>query len=485
MNWLVVVDTSILERVRSDVRSDKWKQLRRAAELGYCDVGLPGVVLDEAVSHRDRQLRKASDTLRAAQRDFNRLNPGRSTSTDEAVLAASPATNVDLKELVREFRRSIVDDIGGEGAILPYPSVSHRDMVHRVLTRRRPFSESEKGYRDALIWYTVLEHAQERPIVLFTGNTKDFAEADGRLAVDLVDDLRLAGLATDRVVIATDFAEVLDRVQVLRGFVDAEEGWLAVIDGGRLHDEVNAILSKWSGVPFRTTGSAIASELRDLVLIEVVGPFCVENFSGIADPERAEILGITCNLTCRGSFGAWEWHLAPGACEIGLSGPWTEGLVADLWKADAERIVRFTVEARFLPSGVIREVYLSNIRMVLQPGEHNVPPVERRLVSLKHLLTAASIDDEIAAEIVKSDRTEAYANIIGDILEDLDNVADSIPGRYTALAFDNLGAVISDIHGLSAMQHDLDRLLPHIQDMRDELGYEAFAGRDRSPDTVK
>lgn len=74
-------------------------------------------------------------------------------------------------------------------------------------------------------------------------------------------------------------------------------------------------------------------------------------------------------MTCRGSFGAWEWHLAPGACEIGLSGPWTEGLVADLWKADAERIVRFTVEARFLPSGVIREVYLSNIRMVLQPGE--------------------------------------------------------------------------------------------------------------------
>ena len=96
----------------------------------------------------------------------------------------------------------------------------------------------------------------------------------------------LAGLATDRVVIAADFAEVLDRVQVLRGFVDAEEGWLAVIDGGRLHDEVNAILSKWSGVPFRTTGSAIASELRDLVLIEVVGPFCVENSR--ASPTRNE-----------------------------------------------------------------------------------------------------------------------------------------------------------------------------------------------------
>ena len=40
--------------------------------------------------------------------------------------------------------------------IIPYPSTSHKDLVSRDLARKRPFQESGKGYRDALIWESLL-----------------------------------------------------------------------------------------------------------------------------------------------------------------------------------------------------------------------------------------------------------------------------------------------------------------------------------------
>ena len=39
--------------------------------------------------------------------------------------------------------------------ILPYPKVPHKDLVAKELHQRKPFRDSKKGYRDALIWETV------------------------------------------------------------------------------------------------------------------------------------------------------------------------------------------------------------------------------------------------------------------------------------------------------------------------------------------
>lgn len=62
-------------------------------------------------------------------------------------------------------------------------------MVQRSIRGSKPFRTSGVGYRDALIWQTVLEQAKSTDVVFVSGNSKDFAAEDGSLHSDLQADL--------------------------------------------------------------------------------------------------------------------------------------------------------------------------------------------------------------------------------------------------------------------------------------------------------
>ena len=87
--------------------------------------------------------------------------------------------------------RSRLNDLGIK--IIPYPLISHEKVVERDLDARRPFKESGRGYRDTLIWESVLnvvdKSSKEIPDVVFVSNNiKDFCE-ENILHPDLVRDL--------------------------------------------------------------------------------------------------------------------------------------------------------------------------------------------------------------------------------------------------------------------------------------------------------
>jgi hypothetical protein len=67
------------------------------------------------------------------------------------------------------------------------PRVSHEEVVKRDLLRRKPFGESGKGYRDTLIWETVLAELrrEQSQMALVSHNIKDFAGPDRMLHADL------------------------------------------------------------------------------------------------------------------------------------------------------------------------------------------------------------------------------------------------------------------------------------------------------------
>jgi hypothetical protein len=85
-------------------------------------------------------------------------------------------------------------------AHLSYPKASHKNIVARALRRRRPFRENGTGYRDALLWSSILERIQDQPqqpIAIVTANTNDFgAEA---LHSDLRTDIELLGVSPEHV----------------------------------------------------------------------------------------------------------------------------------------------------------------------------------------------------------------------------------------------------------------------------------------------
>lgn len=94
--------------------------------------------------------------------------------------------------------------------IIPYPSISHQELVKRNLARKKTFQETGKGYRDALIWESVKSICEkslslfENPKIIFVNkNHKDFCE-EGLLHPDLKEDLVNNGINENYVRVIED-----------------------------------------------------------------------------------------------------------------------------------------------------------------------------------------------------------------------------------------------------------------------------------------
>ncbi len=139
-------------------------------------IAVPTVVVEEVVNKYGEQFKKARDKALVGYRDVQRLL-AQPLSPPELPNSDAAQTRYRTTLLAR------IKEVGGE--ILPIPDISHEDVLARALARLRPFS-ARGGYRDCLIWETVL---QTPGVVCFvTRNKRDFAEGDNlhsELARDL------------------------------------------------------------------------------------------------------------------------------------------------------------------------------------------------------------------------------------------------------------------------------------------------------------
>lgn len=94
---------------------------------------------------------------------------------------------------------------------IPYPTVAHNDLVKRDLARKRPFQESGKGYRDALIWASVINICEkpsdifnEPKLIFINKNHKDFCKPDFSLHPDLKEDLVNNGINENHIRVVED-----------------------------------------------------------------------------------------------------------------------------------------------------------------------------------------------------------------------------------------------------------------------------------------
>jgi len=110
---------------------------------------------------------------------------------------------IDVQRHVNEYKMRLVAKIEEHGSILPYPDIPHKQIVSRVLARRKPFGTKDAGYRDYLIWVGIksqLVMGSER-LVFVTANSKDFG--DGELHPDFASDI----LNPSRLTLVQDLAE--------------------------------------------------------------------------------------------------------------------------------------------------------------------------------------------------------------------------------------------------------------------------------------
>lgn len=178
-----------------------------ASAIDIVDLGIfvPQVVLDETVNKYRETIRRESQKAEAAVSLLERI-----TRKDAGTLL--PRFDIDGE--VEEYNAYLTTRLEKDfrATVLGYPSVAHADLVRRDLARRRPFRETGKGYRDCLIWHTVLAVCADSkpPVGFVTANASDFA-LDGRLHPELVADLAPLGLRCEDIVLFTSLDDLLKR----------------------------------------------------------------------------------------------------------------------------------------------------------------------------------------------------------------------------------------------------------------------------------
>ena len=178
---IIYIDTSIIIR-ENFFRSAVAIACLHAAKLLNISVYIPQVVVDEAKYNIKKQLTSAEKKLD----ECNKLIGENSLTVD---------WDVKSENLLKEFDKILSEN---DVILLPYPNTEHEVIVDRIYSNKRPFQGKETGYKDYLIWLSILKHLQQdskpkKPIFL-VNNPRDFLNDEkSGLHEDLENDILVPG----------------------------------------------------------------------------------------------------------------------------------------------------------------------------------------------------------------------------------------------------------------------------------------------------
>jgi hypothetical protein len=198
-----------------------WAKMHFLVSKGVAVVVVPQIVRDETRVHFRNQLEKAhKDLQRNAGRVSKLLRCG-----PEPLVHAIDIESGCSEHLANVEKRLKLLQISQPG----YKDIDFLRVVERALAKRKPFAESGRGFKDAMLWEHVLNAAKaySELVVFVTGNTNDFG-ADCQLAPELQDDLTSNGIPKDKVVLCSTIHEAfelygkphIDRLEAIRNQIE-------------------------------------------------------------------------------------------------------------------------------------------------------------------------------------------------------------------------------------------------------------------------
>ncbi|VTR75475.1 PIN domain-containing protein [Cellulomonas hominis] len=326
-----------------------------AAGSGMIRVVVPEVVVLETGRHQAEKANKASneaikkvaDGLRALNEIIDGLPRFDARDARDRLTVAS--------EEYETWLRKTLDDHMVE--VAPIPSVDHVELVKRDLARRKPFDNGGKGYRDALIWSTVVEVARgldvDDHLIFVTNNTQDFVDS-GSLSADLLRDLPAGGpQISHRVTAGEAISLVAPAIDALTAEIEHPGQWLTadlVIDLVREHveEEMSGLTGADASVSISTsplenpTWYSVEFDFSDLT-------WQVSSTYG-ADDLALEI-SIEADITIDGYVNKWDYYGSEGNSDLDvLDHDWNETMI---WASVNRRAVMdFSVDVDRDFSGV-------------------------------------------------------------------------------------------------------------------------------------
>jgi PIN domain len=192
----VVPDTSALQAEGWDLASEPMRIVEHECARGGFALYLPEVVVREMKAHGGEAARKAASRHNQDVRILWQL--GELTARPES-LSLRTAYGPHLDERLADFHATM----------LAMPTVGHAELVERALLLRKPFREKGTGYKDALIWHSILELLPNIQLPLaFVAADGDFRDGE-HLSPDLKRDLEQLGLAGDAIRLYRSFSELI------------------------------------------------------------------------------------------------------------------------------------------------------------------------------------------------------------------------------------------------------------------------------------
>lgn len=213
---------------------------------------VPEIVILETINHFPKKLREIAGEVGRSIGRLKKIVPN-------AVLSAP---EMDIEKETTQFTEALYARLNEMGARIPtFKHIEIGRVVQRSLDRRKPFdAHGHRGFRDAILWETILELARKNEgelILLVTENTNDFGPHRG-LAADLVDDLKRNGIAADQVTVCKCLHELVE-TYLIPTFANLEELQLAIGEGrAGVFDALEMF-----GVQFREISSAVDRAARE------------------------------------------------------------------------------------------------------------------------------------------------------------------------------------------------------------------------------
>ena len=301
----LVLDSNIIRS--SDYGSSNLYQfLERLVSLRGYKIHMPDVVIDEVTAQVQDDLKKSIETENTSARRWGRILD---RSLESSLDGVDPTEGASLLRSKLEAYHSV----------LPYPDIQHRELIKRAIHRRKPFDAKGSGYRDSLIWESVVTLAAKVDgQVVLVSDDGDFSDGGGHLASELQADLVERGLGKTKVVLVPSIQQFVDtyiRPQ-LKGILESDP--IEVLSKVFNMDPEEGIAlwvqDEWSGEDWTGDELGLPWEYETLLLSMVENVSNLECLTASEVSSNEYLLRLRADLSCE--FDAF----VPKAYAYGLEG---------------------------------------------------------------------------------------------------------------------------------------------------------------------
>lgn len=352
----IIIDTNIIVPEYSLDGSRTRVLFRSLASTSY-QLYVPKIVIDEVCGLIFRQ---SMDLKRRFGKKVEEVK-SRRLPIDLSPFYSVPSDGV-ISGQIAAYRSALVTKMEAAGArFLEYPTVSHEEVVQRLIQQRLPFlyEKDDEGYRDALVWESVLEHARNttESIAFLSLDRTAFAGPDG-LHDDLIRDMQLQAIEPGRITLFSEFQDfVASHLAVHIELEDVRERLSHLLTSGDMLDryvraelplQLNGFELGTIPISARVTSASITSisEISETLLRNVVKL-----------PSDEYLAQLTTSLAAIVDYDAIDPSLSPmteqtshGQYDAALSVSYSAVLDADLKAATS-----LTIESVNVTSGRYRQ----------------------------------------------------------------------------------------------------------------------------------